>query len=226
MCKPARANLPAPASSRAGAPSPSSSGSSRTVCMASAGSKALPRKKKSAVCAARRGLPPLRLPPAATPTPLEARRQSARGDRHGRPKTWAECSPALPIFFVGSFGAARRGSRAERRVTPRRPRGSSRERTRRLHREAACRRAETHPCQRGARGTKSPEMREFFGGRTPRGREKGRRLHYIWAGIAIRRSPERSRIGDDDGLLAGAARRRRGALVADDPSKPRPFRLT
>ena len=51
--------------------------------MASAGSKARPRKKKSAVCAARRGLPPLRLPPDATPTPLEARRQSARGNRQG-----------------------------------------------------------------------------------------------------------------------------------------------
>jgi hypothetical protein len=37
------------------------------------------------------------------------------------------------------------------------------------------------------------------------------------AGTATWRSPEGSRIGDDDSLLAGAARRRRGALVADDP---------
>src|SRR5262245_50401201 len=58
------------------------------------------------------------------------------------------------------------------------------------------------------------------------GRRSGAYIIYrhISAGMVVGPSPEQSRIGDDDSLLAGAPRRRRRALVADDPHfKSAPF---
>ena len=89
--------------------------------------------------------------------------------------------PLCPFSFVAPFGRGaaitlngrRRREKAERigAVTARA--GCARQ---------ECRRAETHPCRRGAGGIKSPAMWDLLGEDAARW-EKGRRSHYIWMGV-------------------------------------------